>query len=242
MSDSLARRSLLAAIAPAVLLSGTVARAQASPFVLPPLPYDPAALEPVIGRETMMLHHGKHHQAYVDGLNRALAPYPALQGRSAEDLLASLPTLPEPIRAAVQNNGGGHVNHSLFWQWMRPGGTAVPAALQAQIDTDFGSLAVMRTKFEEAGLRRFGSGWVFLAYDAAAKRLEIMSTPNQDTMPAGKTALLGNDVWEHAYYLTYRNRRADYLAAWWAVVDWEFAGMRLASARAAPATIKGDRT
>ena len=232
------RRSFLAAAPAVALLGAGAAQAQpapasATPFTLPPLGYDPGALEPVISRETMLLHHGKHHQAYVDGLNKAVDGQPALRGKGVAALLADLQAVPEPVRAAVRNNGGGHLNHTLFWQAMRPGGAPMPAPLQSRIEQDFGSVDAMKAKFEEAGVKQFGSGWAFLAYDAAANRTEILTTPNQDTLAAlpGKTVLLGNDVWEHAYYLTWRNRRADYLRAWWQVADWAYAGRRLDAAR-----------
>ena len=235
-SPKLNRRALLAgAPVAAALLRTSATRAQAMPaFNLPALAYDPGALEPVVSRETMLLHHGKHHQAYVDNLNRAVDGQPALRGKSVEALLANLAAVPEPVRAAVRNNGGGHLNHSMFWRAMHPGGTAMPAQLKSRIEQDFGSVEAMRAKFEDVGLRQFGSGWVFLAYDTDANRTEVLTTPNQDTLAAmpGKVALLGNDVWEHAYYLTYRNRRAEYLKAWWGVVDWSVAGSRLDAARA----------
>ena len=230
------RRAILAAAPAAVcLLRTSAARAQEPPaFTLPALAYDPGALEPVVSRETMMLHHGRHHQAYVDNLNKALADQPVLRAKSIQALLADLAAVPDPIRSAVRNNGGGHLNHSMFWQMMHPGGTAMPAPLKSRIEQDFGSVDAMKAKFEDAGVRQFGSGWVFLAYDTGANRTEILTTPNQDTLAAlpGKTVLLGNDVWEHAYYLTYRNRRAEYLKAWWGVADWDHAGKRLDMARA----------
>ena len=170
----------------------------------------------------------------MDNLNKALADQPALRAMSVQSLLANLVAVPDPIRAVVRNNAGGHLNHSLFWQMMHPGGTVMPAPLKSRIEQDFGSVDAMKAKFEDAGVRQFGSGWVFLAYDAGANRTEILATPNQDTLAAvpGKTVLLGNDVWEHAYYLTYRNRRADYLRAWWTLADWAYAGTRLDAARA----------
>ena len=236
---TLRRRAMLAAAPAAALLRTSDAAAQPAPsaapvYTLPALTYDHAALEPIIGRETMVLHHDKHHQAYVDGLNKAMASQPALQDRSLPSLLADLQSVPEPVRAAVRNNGGGHLNHVMFWQLMHPGGTAMPPALQALIEQDFGSVDAMKARFEEAGLRQFGSGWVFLAYDPKANRTEILTTPNQDTIEAssGKAVLLGNDVWEHAYYLDYRNRRAEYLRAWWSVTDWAYAGRRLDALRA----------
>ena len=233
------RRTLLAgapaAVAAAALLRPTLASAQApGRFSVPPLTYDYAALEPVVSRETMMLHHDKHHQAYVDNLNKAVAAHPQIAGQPVEAMLRNLTALPDEIRTVVRNNGGGHANHALFWQAMHPGGTPMPDGLRGQIERDLGSVAAMKAKFEDAGLRLFGSGWVFLAYDTKARRTEILSLPNQDSpfMQDGKVPLMGNDVWEHAYYLTYRNRRADYLKAWWDVVNWDHVGKRLDGARA----------
>jgi Fe-Mn family superoxide dismutase len=196
-------------------------------FTLPPLPYDFAALEPHIDTQTMQLHHGKHHQAYVTNLNAALDGQPALAALSLDALLADLAKVPDGIRTAVRNNGGGHWNHSLFWELMTPGGAREPQGeLAKAITASFGGLAQFKEAFQKAGLGRFGSGWAWLVRDRAGK-LAIESSANQDT-PAmeGKHALLGCDVWEHAYYLKYQNRRADYLAAWWNVLNWTVAGTR----------------
>jgi Fe-Mn family superoxide dismutase len=188
---------------------------------LPPLPYAPEALEPHIDAQTMHIHHGKHHQAYVTNLNAAIEKAPEIAGWSLDDLCAKLAQVPEPVRTAVRNNGGGHWNHSMFWQWMSPTGGGEPTGRLADLITkSFGSFATFKEQFQAAGMGRFGSGWAWLIKDGAG--LAIVSTPNQDN-PAmeGKHALLGVDVWEHAYYLKYQNRRADYLAAFWNVVNWE---------------------
>ncbi len=190
-------------------------------FELPPLPYDYAALEPHIDEATMHFHHDNHHNTYVTNLNNALAKYPDLAGKSIEELLGNLDAIPEDIRTAVRNNGGGHWNHSLFWQLMGPNAGGEPAGdLAAAIGAAFGSFADFKEEFKAAGIGRFGSGWAWLV---AAKdgSLTITSTPNQDT-PAmeGKTPILGLDVWEHAYYLKYQFKRPGYIDAWWNVVSW----------------------
>ena len=190
------------------------------PFSLPALPYDAAALEPHIDAQTMTIHHGKHHQAYVNNLNAAIEKAPDLSGKSLDELLANLAAVPEAIRGAVRNNGGGHWNHSVFWTLMAPGGGGEPGgALGAAIATSFGSFATFKEQFAAAAMSRFGSGWAWLVADGS--RLSIVSTPNQDNpLMEGKRAILGLDVWEHAYYLKYQNRRADYVGAWWNVVNW----------------------
>ena len=189
-------------------------------FTLPPLPYDYDALEPYIDAQTMQLHHDKHHQAYVDKLNAAVEGT-AWAENSIEELVMNLDEVPEDIRAAVRNNGGGHYNHSLFWEWMSgDGGGAPEGELAAAIDDAFGDFDTFKAQFEAAGIARFGSGWVWLIEDAGS--LAIVSTPNQDSpVTEGKKVLVGNDVWEHAYYLKYQNRRPEYLGAWWNVVNWE---------------------
>lgn len=189
---------------------------------LPDLPYTYDALEPVISKEIMELHHGKHHKAYVDNLNKALESYPDLQNKTAEELLMDLNVMPEEIRTAVRNNGGGHVNHSMFWQIMAPNAGGEPkGALAEEIAKTFGSFADFQNKFNETGAKRFGSGWVWLVKTKTGT-LEIISTANQDNpMSEGLTPIMGNDVWEHAYYLQYKNVRADYLKAWWNVVNWQ---------------------
>ena len=193
---------------------------------LPPLPYDYAALEPVIDTQTMKLHHDMHHAAYVKNLNAALEKHPELAGKSAEELVKNLSTVPEDIRGAVRNNGGGHVNHSMFWKIMKPQGGGTPSGKLADaIKSTFGDLKGLQEKINDAGVKQFGSGWTWLASNKGV--LTVMSTPNQDSpLTQGLYPVLGNDVWEHAYYLKYQNRRPEYLAAWWNVVNWEEVGKR----------------
>jgi len=188
-------------------------------FTLPPLPYPYDALEPHIDEATMKLHHGKHHQAYVDKLNAAIAGS-EWESKSLDEIMLSLDKVPDKIKAAVRNNGGGHYNHSLFWQWMSPTGGGEPTGKVAEaINSKFGSFAKFKEEFEAAGMSRFGSGWVWLIQDG--NELSITTTPYQDCpVSEGKKVLLGNDLWEHAYYLKYQNRRPEYLAAWWNVVNW----------------------
>lgn len=202
-------------------------------YSLPPLPYDFAALEPHISAQTMQIHHGKHHQAYVTNLNAALKDHPDHQGKSIEDLIANLNALPESIRTAVRNNGGGHANHSLFWQIMKPGGGGAPSgALAAAITSELGGFDAFKEALAKAVATRFGSGWAWLILGKDGK-LAVTSTPNQDSpIMEGLTPLLGVDVWEHAYYLDYQNRRPDYLAAWWNTVNWEEVGRRYDAAKA----------
>ena len=187
---------------------------------LPALPYDPAALEPHIDTQTMQIHHGKHHQAYVTNLNAALDKHPELHAKSLDDLVKGIASVPEDIRGPVRNNGGGHWNHSLFWKLMAPNAGGAPTGDVANgINAAFGSFDKFKEQFQAAGLGRFGSGWAWLVDNGG--KLEITSTPNQDNpLMDGKKAILGVDVWEHAYYLKYQNRRADYLGAWWNVVNW----------------------
>lgn len=204
---------------------------------LPPLPYPKDALEPHIDALTMEIHHGRHHKAYVDNLNKALAGHPALEARSLEALLADLASVPENIRTAVRNNGGGHWNHTFFWKIMAPNAGGAPTGdLAAAINAAFGSIDEFKAKFEAAGLGRFGSGWAWLLVNGG--KLEIASTANQDNPLMGKAIagcegrpILGVDVWEHAYYLKYQNRRADYLKAWWNVVNWPEVARLYAAAR-----------
>jgi Fe-Mn family superoxide dismutase len=219
----------VAALAGVGCASGTGTEGeQAMPFELPKLPYPFEALEPHIDATTMQIHHGKHHQAYVDNLNKALAEHPDLQKKSIEDLLAGIASVPEAIRTAVQNNGGGHHNHSMFWKWMKPGGGGDPTGAIGDVIRNFGDAAGFKTKLNDAGVKRFGSGWTWLVKTKAGK-FEIYSTANQDSpLMKGDTPILGIDVWEHAYYLKYQNRRADYLNAWWNVVNWEAVNQRLA--------------
>src|SRR5216117_2223342 len=187
---------------------------------LPSLPYPTDALEPHIDKQTMEIHHGKHHAAYVNNLNAALEKHPALQSKSVEDLLRGINSVPEDIRTAVRNNGGGHANHSMFWKIMGPrAGGAPTGKLGDDIKAAFGSFETFKEKFEAAGVGRFGSGWAWLVVKDG--KLEIMSTANQDSpLMEGIKPVLGCDVWEHAYYLKYQNRRPDYLKAWWNVVNW----------------------
>ena len=223
----------LTATAPALSPSPSAAPSR-YPFAVPPLPYAYDALEPYLDAATMRLHHDQHHQAYVDKLNEALHDYPDWQGFSVEDLLRRLDQVPAAIRLAVRDQGGGHANHSLFWKLMVPGqsGTGPKGALTAALIDAFGSFAAFQKAFSEAGLQVFGAGWVFLACTPGHGHLEILTLPNQDTLlPLGKQALLGNDMWEHAYYLQHQNRRADYLAAWWNVVNWDYVGQRLTHCR-----------
>jgi Fe-Mn family superoxide dismutase len=189
------------------------------PFQLPDLPYDHAALEPHIDARTMEIHHGKHHQAYVDNANKALEGT-EWADRSVEDVLTSIEIMPEEIRAAVRNNAGGHANHSLFWTIMGPDGGGEPEGdLAAAIDDVFGGVEPLKEAINDAGVKRFGSGWSWLVWDGTG--LSVYSTANQDSpILQGDVPLLGIDVWEHAYYLNYQNRRPDYLAAWWNVVNW----------------------
>ena len=192
------------------------------PFTLPPLPYAPDALEPHIDKMTMEIHHGKHHNAYVTNLNKALESAPDLAGKTVEELLANnCAIVPEAIRTAVRNNGGGHYNHSMFWKIMAPGAGGAPVGNVSQAITGaFGSFDAFKEKVNAAGAARFGSGWAWLVKSAG--KLEIISTPNQDCpIMEGKYPVMGLDVWEHAYYLKYQNRRPDYMAAWWNVVNWK---------------------
>ncbi len=202
------------------------------PFKLAPLPYAFAALQPHIDARTMEIHHGKHHAAYVDNLNAALKDHSQVAAMPLPVMLAKLGELPEAIRTAVRNNGGGHANHTMFWQIMGPGGGAPEGELAAAIDRDLGGLEKMKEAFNTAGVKQFGAGWVFVTVTGDGK-LAIVAKPNQDTpLMDGGRVLFGNDVWEHAYYLNYENRRADYLKAWWNVVNWKAVGERYAAAKA----------
>jgi Fe-Mn family superoxide dismutase len=206
-------------------------------FELPALPYASNALEPHIDARTMEIHHGKHHQAYVNNLNTALEGHADLQSKSIEDLIKGLSSVPENIRTAVRNNGGGHLNHSLFWLLMGPNGGGEPGGnLAADINSTFGSFASFKEQFAKAGVGRFGSGWAWLVVNGG--KLEICSTANQDNPLMGKAIagcegrpVLGIDVWEHAYYLNYQNRRPDYIAAWWNVVNWDQVAKNYAAAK-----------
>ncbi|MDR7519407.1 MAG: superoxide dismutase [Armatimonadota bacterium] len=202
------------------------------PFELPPLPYAYDALEPHIDEQTMRIHHDKHHGAYVTNLNKALENAANLQGKTIEDLLMNLAAVPESIRTAVRNNGGGHYNHTMFWNIMGPGGGGAPRGdLAKDIAAAFGSFDAFREAVNTAGLGRFGSGWAWLVLDGNGK-LTVTSTPNQDNpLMDGQKPIMGVDVWEHAYYLKYQNRRADYLQAWWNTVNWTEVEARYARAR-----------
>jgi Fe-Mn family superoxide dismutase len=240
----LERRTLLkgAAVGAALAGSGLAfgargqdadAVAAAKVHTLPDLPYAADALEPVIGKRIMELHHGKHHAAYVKGLNTALEKYPMLAAQDAETVLRDLDRVPEDVRTAVRNHGGGHANHSMFWQIMGPSAGGAPTGeLASALSSTFGDLAQFQEAFNKAGAGQFGSGWVWLTL-AKDGKLAVESTPNQDSpLSQGREVIMGNDVWEHAYYLTYENRRPDYLAAWWKVVNWPAVTERYAAAKA----------
>jgi superoxide dismutase, Fe-Mn family len=201
-------------------------------FELPPLPYSEDALEPHIDARTMSIHHDKHHATYLNNLNNALEKHPDLQAKSIEELLGDLNRIPEEIRTVVRNNGGGYANHNLFWEIMSPDGGGEPTGDLAQaINQKFGGFAAFKEEFTKAATGRFGSGWAWLSL-AANGNLELSSTPNQDSpLMEGKRPLLGLDVWEHAYYLKYQNRRPDYIEAWWNVVDWEAVAERYKAAK-----------
>jgi Fe-Mn family superoxide dismutase len=192
------------------------------PFELPKLSYEYDALEPVIDAKTMEIHHTKHHAGYTNKLNAALEKHPELESLSIEEILKKLDEVPEEIRTAVRNNGGGFYNHSLYWEVMAPGGAKKPEGdLANMIDEAFGSFDELKDIFQKEALGRFGSGWAWLASDAN-KDLEVISTPNQDSpISSGLTPILGVDVWEHAYYLNYQNKRADYVKAWWDIINWD---------------------
>jgi Fe-Mn family superoxide dismutase len=202
------------------------------PHELPKLPYNYDALEPHIDARTMEIHHTKHHQTYVNNLNAALEKHPALQAKSVEDLIKDLNAVPEDIRTAVRNNGGGHLNHSMFWHMMSQHGGGEPKGnLASVIKSSFGDFAGFKDQFSKAATGRFGSGWAWLCLDKGGK-LIINSTPNQDNpISDGLKPILGLDVWEHAYYLKYQNRRADYITAWWNVVNWAEVAKNYASAK-----------
>jgi len=228
------RRTLLVGAACAVARPSFTVAADAptaEPFTLPALPYALDALEPSIDARTMEIHHGKHHAAYVSNLNKAIAGVPELAGKPIEEILRRLDAVPESIRTTVRNNGGGHYNHSLFWQSMKKGGGGAPkGALAKAIDARFGSYDKLKEELARAATTVFGSGWAWLTLDSGQLRIE--QTANQDTpLSSGRTPLLGIDVWEHAYYLKYQNRRADYVAAFFNVIDWDFVGSRYPQAK-----------
>jgi Fe-Mn family superoxide dismutase len=236
----LTRRTLLqatagiaaAALTPRIVLAQTTPPAAAGPFRQDPLPYAPNALEPSIDARTMEIHYGKHHAAYVANLNAVANDNPQITQMPVEQVLAKLGELPDMIRATVRNNLGGHANHTMFWQIMGPPGHRPEGEVAAAIDRDLGGLEKFQADFNAAGLRVFGSGWVFVTVTRDG-RLAIETRPNQDTpLMDGQRALFGNDVWEHAYYLQYQNRRADYLKAWWNVVNWPKVAERYVAAKA----------
>ncbi|MBR0681231.1 superoxide dismutase [Roseomonas eburnea] len=229
------RRSLLMGGAALAAAAGfrrpAHAQAPSGPFTLPALPYAPGANERAIDAMTMEIHHGRHHAAYVANLNAAVRDHSALAQMQLDDLLQRLSQVPEAVRTAIRNNGGGHANHSMFWEIMGGAGGEPTGDLKAAIDRDLGGMEKFRTDFNTAGTRVFGSGWVFVAVTPAGG-LSIVSKPNQDTpLMDGGRVLMGNDVWEHAYYLRYQNRRADYLTAWWNVLNWEKIQARYDAAR-----------
>jgi Fe-Mn family superoxide dismutase len=201
------------------------------PFTLPPLPYPTNALEPYIDAKTMEIHHTKHHQAYINNANAKLEGQPSLASKSAEEIISNLSAVPEDIRTVIRNNAGGHANHSLFWTIMAPHTGAEPTGeLAAAINSTFGSLAAFKEKFAAAAAGRFGSGWAWLSYDKG--KLVVESTANQDNpLMEGRIPLLGLDVWEHAYYLNYQNRRPDYIAAFWNIVNWPEVARRYGEAK-----------
>ncbi len=201
-------------------------------YSLPPLPYASDALEPHIDAQTMEIHHGKHHQTYINNVNAALEGHDALAAKSVEDLISDLDAVPESIRTAVRNNGGGHANHALFWTILSPSGGGTPSGKLAEaIDAKFGDFDAFKEAFEKAGATRFGSGWAWLIVNKSGE-IEVTSTPNQDSpLSDGNTPILGCDVWEHAYYLKYQNKRPDYLKAFWNVVNWDEVAKRYTAAK-----------
>lgn len=220
----------LAALCSSVHAQAPAPSTPSGPYTLPALPYAYDALEPHIDAETMRIHHDKHHQAYVDNANRLLAGHPELAKLSPEELILNIPKAPEEMRQGLINNVGGHINHSLFWKMMAPNAGGPPTgAIAAALTKNFGSFENFQKLFNEAAAKRFGSGWAWLVENPDGS-LEILSTPNQDpTILLGRKPLLGLDVWEHAYYLKYQNRRTDYTKAWWNVVNWDFVNELLAS-------------
>ena len=215
-----------------IAFAQTAAPAPAGPFEVPPLTYPFSAFEPYIDARTMEIHHDKHHQAYVNALNTIASEHPQIAASPIPDVLGNLGNLPEAIRTAVRNNLGGHANHTMFWQIMGPNGGKPEGEVLAAIDRDLGGMEKFQTDFDAAGGRVFGSGWVFVTV-AKDGKLAIETRPNQDSpIMDGKRALFGNDVWEHAYYLSYQNRRPDYLKAWWNTVNWKVIGERYAAAKA----------
>jgi superoxide dismutase, Fe-Mn family len=242
MNQNLTRRGLLrvAALSPVVFALRPVEASPLvvappdtgkGPFTLPPLPYKFGDLQPHIDKTTMEIHHDRHHATYVKNLNDAAAKSPEVAGKSPVELIKNLDALPEAVRTPVRNNAGGHVNHTMFWEIMKPKGGGEPTGPIADvIKGTFGTHAAFMEKFNDAGAKRFGSGWVWLVKTKDGK-IEVVTTPNQDNpMMEGHYPILGNDVWEHAYYLKYQNKRADYLKAWWNTVNWEAINRRLSAA------------
>jgi Fe-Mn family superoxide dismutase len=233
----LLRGALTLAAAPALLPRLGRAQAPSGPFTLPPLPYAANANEAAIDARTMEIHHNFHHRAYVNNLNAAIARVPALANQPLEVILAKLQEVPEDLRATVRNNAGGHANHTMFWGIMGGRGGEPTGEVKAAIERDLNGWAEFRTRFERAAMTQFGSGWAFVTV-ARDGKLAIVQKPNQDTpLMEGGRVLMGNDVWEHAYYLRYQNRRADYVRAWWDVLDWGKIGERYAAAKAGTLTI-----
>ncbi|NNM71490.1 superoxide dismutase [Enterovirga aerilata] len=239
---ALHRRSILAGFAalaatPLVRPAPAQSQAPSGPFRLDPLPYAASKNEPHIDAQTMELHHGRHHAAYVTNLNNALKDHGDLARKPLEEILANLGSVPETVRTAIRNNGGGHANHTMFWQVMGGSGGEPTGEVKAAIDRDLGGYSKLVEDFNAAGGRVFGSGWVFVTVDRTGK-LALVTKPNQDTpLMDGQRVLFGNDVWEHAYYLKYQNRRPDYLRAWWNVVNWPKVAERYAAAKAGTLTI-----
>jgi len=236
----LSRRHLLTGatlLAASAAIPRAWAQAPTGPYKLDPLPYAPSKNEPHIDAQTMEIHHGKHHAAYVNNLNAALAQNAEAAKMPLQEMLANLSKVPESIRTAVRNNGGGHANHTMFWQIMGGAGGEPSGEVKAAIDRDLGGFQKFQTDFNTAGERQFGSGWVFVTV-ARDGKLALVAKPNQDTpLMEGQRVLMGNDVWEHAYYLKYQNRRPDYLKAWWNVLDWNKIGQRYAAAKAGTLTV-----
>jgi Fe-Mn family superoxide dismutase len=236
-AGSFAAAMLAPRLTPAQTRGQAVTAVPDRPFALPPLPYPVSALVPVISAETMMLHHGRHHAAYVNNLNTIAKDHPQIGRVAPQDLLAKLGELPDTIRTGVRNNLGGHANHAMFWTIMAPGGGRPSGEVAAAIDRDLGGLERMQKDVDAAGGKVFGSGWVFVTVTKDGK-LAIETRPNQDSpLMDGKRVLFGNDVWEHAYYLDYQNRRDDYLKAWWGIVNWKEIGNRYAAAKAGTLTL-----
>lgn len=237
---AISRRHLIAgaaALSAGAFMPRAWAQAPSGPYKLEPLPYAPSKNEPHIDTQTMELHHGKHHAAYVNNLNAALAQNGEAASMPLQDLLSNLGKVPESVRTAIRNNGGGHANHTMFWQIMGGSGGEPSGEVKGAIERDLGGFAKFQEDFNAAGARQFGSGWVFVTVDRAGK-LAIVAKPNQDTpLMDGQRVLMGNDVWEHAYYLKYQNRRPDYLKAWWNVLDWNKIAERYAAAKAGTLTI-----